>query len=57
MKKVRLIFVGIMLALFCVGFTSCGHEEGDMDPVTLELIEDTASDDGGGEEDKGSSGS
>ena len=39
MKKVRLIFVGIMLALFCVGFTSCGHEA-DMDPVLTEEVGD-----------------
>ena len=38
MKKVRLIFVGIMLAIVCVGFTSCGHEV-DMDPITTEEVE------------------
>ena len=38
MKKVRLIFVGIMLAIVCVGFTSCGHEA-DMDPITTENVE------------------
>ena len=38
MKKVRLIFVGIMLAIVCVGFTSCGHEA-DMDPITTEEVE------------------
>ena len=38
MKKVRLIFVGIMLAIVCVGFTSCGHEA-DMDPVNTETVE------------------
>lgn len=39
MKMVRLIFVGIMLAFVCVGFTSCGHEVEDMDPITTETVE------------------
>jgi len=39
MKKVRLIFVGIMLAIVFVGFTSCGHEA-DMDPIVTENVID-----------------
>lgn len=30
--------MGMMLAIVCVGFTSCGHEA-DMDPVTTEEVE------------------
>lgn len=31
--------MGIMLAFVCVGFTSCGHEVEDMDPIGLEVVE------------------
>ena len=30
--------MGIMLAIVCVGFTSCGHEA-DMDPITTENVD------------------
>ena len=29
-----------MLAIFCVGFTSCGHEVEDMDPVSTLSVDD-----------------
>ena len=56
MKKVRLIFVGIMLAIVCVGFTSCGHEA-DMDPIGLETVElNDVESEGSESEDEGSNG-
>jgi hypothetical protein len=38
MKMVRQIFVGIMLVVLCVGFTSCDHVSEDMDPTLIESV-------------------
>ena len=32
--------MGFMLAIFCVVFTSCGHEVEDMDPVSTMTVDD-----------------
>lgn len=39
MKKVRQIFVGIMLVVLCVGFTSCSDVSEDMDPILIESVD------------------
>lgn len=39
MKMVRQIFVGIMLVVLCVGFTSCDHVSEDMDPTLIESVD------------------
>lgn len=39
MKKVRQIFVGIMLVVMCVGFTSCSDVSEDMDPILIESVD------------------
>lgn len=39
MKKVRLIFVGIMLAVLCVGFTSCSDVSEDINPTLIESVD------------------
>lgn len=44
MKKVRQIFVGIMLVVLCVGFTSCSDVSEDMDPILIESVDVDASD-------------
>ena len=44
MKKVRLIFVGIMLAVMCVGFTSCSDVSEDINPTLIESVEVDTSD-------------
>lgn len=44
MKKVRQIFVGIMLVVMCVGFTSCSDVSEDMDPILIESVDVDASD-------------
>ncbi|MCE7993128.1 MAG: hypothetical protein HEP71_14170 [Roseivirga sp.] len=44
MKKVRLIFVGIMLAVLCVGFTSCSDVSEDINPTLIESVDVDATD-------------
>ena len=45
-----------MLAIVCVGFTSCGHEA-DMDPIGLETVElNDVESEGSESEDEGSNG-
>lgn len=39
MKKVRQIFVGIMLVVLCVGFTSCSDVSEDVDPILIESVD------------------
>ena len=38
MKKVRLIFVGIMLVFITGVFTSCTHNSEDFDPLLIEVV-------------------
>ncbi|GAB5526382.1 MAG: hypothetical protein Roseis2KO_42540 [Roseivirga sp.] len=65
MKKVRQIFVGIMLVVLCVGFTSCSDVSEDMDPILIESVdasdidvksEDPEKENGGGDENSGTGG-
>lgn len=45
MKKLRLIFAGVLLAFVCVGFASCTHNSEDLDPILTENVLDQKLDD------------
>ncbi len=57
MKKLRLIFVGIILTIAFTVFTSCTYNSEDFDPVLTEQVDNTEienskSDPNGGEEEE-----
>jgi hypothetical protein len=57
MKKVRQIFVGVMLVVLCIGFTSCSEISEDVNPSLIESVDMDANMDVPGEdpEDDGNS--